>query len=253
MAATLNVFPTRLNLQMMKSRLIGARNGHKLLKKKSDALTLKFRAVIKQIVEAKESMGELLKDSFLSLAVSRFATGADIRHLVVENAATASFHAKMETVNVAGVQLPVFQKNTRSQAPDLIGLGRGGKEIAKTKETFLTALDVLLTLASLQTSFITLDYAIKITNRRVNALEHVVIPRIEATVKYIEAELDELEREDFYRLKKIQGKKKIIAEKKLKENQLRMSALGLSEDPNAPVPNALGAAAGAPKKALFMD
>lgn len=57
---------------------------------------------------------------------------------------------------------------------------------------------------SLQTSFVTLDEVIKITKRRVNAIEHVIIPRIENTISYISTELDEAEREEFYRLKKIQ-------------------------------------------------
>ncbi|KAF3558879.1 hypothetical protein F2Q69_00014770 [Brassica cretica] len=59
-----------------------------------------------------------------------------------------------------------------------------------------------------QTSFLTLDEAIKTTNRRVNALENVVKPKIENTISYIKGELDELEREDFFRLKKIQGYKR---------------------------------------------
>ncbi|KAF3773777.1 V-type proton ATPase subunit D [Nymphaea thermarum] len=63
-------------------------------------------------------------------------------------------------------------------------------------------------LASLQTSFLTLDEAIKTTDRRVNALENVVKPRLENTINYIKGELDELEREDFFRLEKIQGYKK---------------------------------------------
>lgn len=46
-----------------------------------------------------------------------------------------------------------------------------------------------------------------ITNRRVNAIEHVIIPRTENTIKYINSELDELDREEFYRLKKVQDKK----------------------------------------------
>ena len=55
----------------------------------------------------------------------------------------------------------------------------------------------------------TLDEVIKVTNRRVNALEYVVIPRIKDTISYIEKELDEESREDFFRLKRVTDKKKI--------------------------------------------
>ena len=73
---------------------------------------------------------------------------------------------------------------------------------------------MLIELASMQTSFLTLDEALKVTNRRVNALEHVVIPRIEGSIAYIIAELDEMEREEFFRLKMIQKKKKKALEEK---------------------------------------
>jgi len=67
-------------------------------------------------------------------------------------------------------------------------------------------------LASLQTAFMILDEVIRATNRRVNAIEHVVIPRLDNTVQYILSELDEADREEFFRLKKVQGKKKRDAE-----------------------------------------
>jgi len=57
-----------------------------------------------------------------------------------------------------------------------------------------------------------LDEVIRATNRRVNAIEHVVIPRLDNTIKYIISELDEMDREEFFRLKKVQGKKKRDAE-----------------------------------------
>ncbi len=84
-------------------------------------------------------------------------------------------------------------------------------------------------LASLQTSFITLDEVIKVTNRRVNAIEHVIIPRIENTLAYIISELDELEREEFFRLKKVQDKKKRIKAQKEAEAEAR-KARGEGED-----------------------
>ena len=85
---------------------------------------------------------------------------------------------------------------------------------------------MLIKLASLQTSFVTLDEALKVTNRRVNALENVTIPKIENVLDYISRELDELEREDFTRLKLVQGKKQVEEKEiqKLKE-AARLAAL----------------------------
>uniref|UniRef100_T1HLE2 Uncharacterized protein n=1 Tax=Rhodnius prolixus TaxID=13249 RepID=T1HLE2_RHOPR len=109
-----------------------------------------------------------------------------------------------------GVTLPVFESyQDGTDTYELAGLARGGQQLAKLKKNYQAAIKLLVELASLQTSFVTLDEVIKLTNRRVNAIEHVIIPRIERTLAYIISELDELEREEFYRLKKIQDKKRI--------------------------------------------
>ena len=70
----------------------------------------------------------------------------------------------------------------------------------------------------------TLDEVIKVTNRRVNALEYVVIPRIQWTISYIEKELDEESREDFFRLKRVTDKKKIDKAAALYEAEKRKAA-----------------------------
>ena len=69
----------------------------------------------------------------------------------------------------------------------------------RSKEVYAKAVETLVELASLQTAFTILDEVIRATNRRVNAIEHVVIPRLENTVSYVLSELDEMEREEFFR------------------------------------------------------
>jgi V-type H+-transporting ATPase subunit D len=96
----------------------------------------------------------------------------------------------------------------------LTGLARGGQRIKQCKDTYFKSLVGLIKLASLQTSFVTLDHAIRQTNRRVNAIEYVIQPKIRNTISYINDELDERDREEFYRLKKVQDKKKADMERK---------------------------------------
>ncbi|KAG6487098.1 V-type proton ATPase subunit D-like [Zingiber officinale] len=208
----LTVVPTVTMLGVMKARLVGATRGHALLKKKSDALTVQFRAILKQIVSTKESMGDIMRSSSFALTEVKYVTGDNIKHVVLESVKSASLRVRSRQENVAGVKLPRFEHFVDHGAgdakSDLTGLARGGQQIQACRVAFVKAIEVLVELASLQTSFLTLDEAIKTTNRRVNALENVVKPRLENTISYIKAELDELEREDFFRLKKIQGYKK---------------------------------------------
>eukprot|EP01004_Peranema_trichophorum_P010845 NODE_9676_length_573_cov_21.011111_g9039_i0.p2 GENE.NODE_9676_length_573_cov_21.011111_g9039_i0~~NODE_9676_length_573_cov_21.011111_g9039_i0.p2 ORF type:complete len:178 (-),score=48.62 NODE_9676_length_573_cov_21.011111_g9039_i0:39-533(-) len=126
---------------------------------------------------------------------------------VVESVRNAAVKARIRHDNVAGVKLPVFRL-LEFQTEDMAGIGKGGEQIRNARESFQRLLEMMVKIASLQTSFITLDHAIKVTNRRVNALEKVVIPKMENTISYIISELDELEREEFFRLKKVQKVKK---------------------------------------------
>ncbi|XP_057314940.1 V-type proton ATPase subunit D-like [Hydractinia symbiolongicarpus] len=215
----LNIFPSRMAMTLMKQRLKGAQKGHSLLKKKSDALTLKFRKILKTIIETKVMMGDVMKEASFSLTEAYFAAG-DFSLVILENVDKAWSKVKTKNDNVAGVKLPVFESYTDgANTYELTGLSRGGQQVNNCSSMFNKAVQLLVDLASLQTAFVTLDEAIKITNRRVNAIEHVIIPRIERTIAYITSELDEMEREEFYRLKKIQEKKK--ANKAIKEEELR--------------------------------
>eukprot|EP01057_Protomagalhaensia_wolfi_P002513 Protomagalhaensia_wolfi_Nauph_80__2512@NODE_2676_length_1019_cov_195_102041_g2095_i0_p1_GENE_NODE_2676_length_1019_cov_195_102041_g2095_i0NODE_2676_length_1019_cov_195_102041_g2095_i0_p1_ORF_typecomplete_len246_score56_80ATPsynt_D/PF01813_17/2_1e71DUF1722/PF08349_11/5_8e03DUF1722/PF08349_11/3_8e02DUF1722/PF08349_11/0_73_NODE_2676_length_1019_cov_195_102041_g2095_i0110847 len=205
-------------LQAFKGRKKGAQQGHALLKKKSDALTAKFRGMLRDIVETKQSMGEEMKEASYALAKVTYISdaGSNYHAQIMQAVRRPAVSLKVVTENVAGVRLPVFQINV-DQTADVIGnmgIARGHQVLQAARERFLKTLSLLVKLASIQTSFFTLDAEIKMTNRRVNALDNVVIPTLENSINYITKELDEMEREEFFRLKKIQGKKK---EKQLKE------------------------------------
>jgi len=223
------LFPSRGAQTLMKGRLKGAQTGHSLLKKKADALQMRFRLILGKIIETKTLMGEVMKEAAFSLAEAKFASG-DFNQQIVQNVSRAQIKVRTKKDNVAGVSLPVFEAYQEGgDSYELTGLARGGQQLAKLKKNYQKAVNLLVDLASLQTSFVTLDEAIKVTNRRVNAIEHVIIPRIERTLAYIISELDELEREEFYRLKKIQDKKKIARAKAEKEKE-KLRAQGLIEE-----------------------
>ncbi|XP_065185354.1 V-type proton ATPase subunit D-like [Sycon ciliatum] len=241
----INVFPSRMALQIMKVRLKGAQKGHSLLKKKADALTLRFRQILGKIISTKMVMGETLKEAMFSLSGAVYAAG-DIGPVVMQNVDKAQTKVRSKKDNVAGVTLPVFEAYTDgSDTFQWTGLSRGGQQVARCKEFFSKAVTLMVELASLQTSFVTLDEVIKITNRRVNAIEHVIIPRIERTIAYIATELDEREREEFFRLKKIQEKKKEVRAKKAAAQAL----LNATDGGNREAPNLL--ASGVDEDILF--
>ncbi|CAL8471857.1 g11399 [Coccomyxa elongata] len=203
------VVPTVTVLAVMKARLVGAVKGHALLKKKADALTVRFRQILKKIVDTKQSMGKTMRESAFALTEAKYAAG-EFRHTVFDSVETAQVRVVAQTDNVAGVKIPKFEHTMTGGEGKmgLTGLGKGGQQVQQCRKAFLKSVELLVELASLQTAFLTLDEAIKTTNRRVNALDNVVRPKLENTISYIKGELDELEREEFFRLKKVQAKKK---------------------------------------------
>ncbi|TQS35095.1 hypothetical protein Golomagni_04494 [Golovinomyces magnicellulatus] len=236
------VFATRQSLGLMKSKLKGAQIGHDLLKRKSEALTKRFRGfysftsiqmflhtnriseITRRIDEAKRKMGRVMQIASFSLAEVTYAVGGSIGYQVQESAKTARFRLRTKQENVSGVFLPTFESYTSEGSDDfgLTGLGKGGQQVQRCRETYARAVETLVELASLQTAFVILDEVIKVVNRRVNAMlvfrcpdktQSNVIPSLyHKKSKYllfkdINSELDELDREEFFRLKKVQNKK----------------------------------------------
>uniref|UniRef100_A0A7S2UQV4 V-type proton ATPase subunit D n=1 Tax=Attheya septentrionalis TaxID=420275 RepID=A0A7S2UQV4_9STRA len=217
--------PTRMNQQVFKGKKKAAESGHRLLKKKADALKVRFRDYAKSIAETKANMASDASSAFFSLTQAEYAAG-NFKQKVAEGSMSARVRVGAGVDNVAGVKLPVFTVYETGAVADnqSLGLVGGGKKIVAVREKFTVLLNMLIKLASLQTSFATLDEAMKVTNRRVNALENVTIPKIQLVLDYIDRELDELEREDFTRLKLVQGKKEAEISANLKRREAEMKA-----------------------------
>lgn len=207
-------------------------------------------------------MGRVMQIAAFSLAEVTYAVGGDIGYQVQESAKQARFRVRTKQENVSGVFLPQFESYTEEANNDfgLTGLGKGGQQVQRCRETYARAVETLVELASLQTAFVILDEVIKVVNRRVNAMwvafayverrveangrsEHVIIPRTENTIKYINAELDELDREEFYRLKKVSGKKQRDTAAEEAERQAKKQAAADAEKENAGVKDAAKEAA----------
>jgi len=196
-------------------------------------LTIRFRQILKRIIEAKTLMGQVMREAALSLAEAKFTMG-DFQQQILQNVNKASIKVKSKKDNVAGCVLPIFEviKDGNQASFDMTGLARGGQQMKKLRDNYEKAIEVLIDLASLQSSFLALDDVIKITNRRVNAIEHVIIPKIENTIRYIISELDELEREEFFRLKKVQERnRKLKAAEEERRQQLKEQGLLVEREP----------------------
>lgn len=213
-----------MQLNLYKDKKKGAEKGYDLLKSKSDALKVRFRDICKQIYNTKIGMADQSAAAFFSLTQAEYAAG-NFRSKLMESNMTASVRLASRTDNVAGVKLPVFtQVDTGADTLENYGLAGGGRKIQACREKFVEYLKALIKVASLQTSFLAMDDALKITLRRVNALENVTIPNIIETMVYIERELDELEREDFTRLKMVKkNKEKAIKAKELAEKEAALN------------------------------
>ena len=195
----LPVFPTRMALSTTKTRQKGAQTGHTLLKRKSDALTVRYRSIQTKLGETKQALEGALQKAHFSMLQLGMAVGNETGAWFVREAAmlgnknasrgnsnsnegiispkstntaalvthAATFQVNARLDNVSGVQLPVFEAMIMpGKSFELTALARGGTQVQKTKEAFVKTLQVLIDLASLQVNlFITLYHSYISLNR----------------------------------------------------------------------------------------
>ncbi|XP_018337576.1 PREDICTED: V-type proton ATPase subunit D-like [Trachymyrmex septentrionalis] len=203
----LAVFPTSSSHTSVKCRLTCARRGRDLLSKRIDGLLIRFREIMLQLLKSKSQLGQVMRDAAFSLVEVNYTTGG-VNELVLQAVDKAKTKIRTRQEMIGGIRLWIYEAFRSGADPfKFTGLARGGQQVARLKINYGKAIDLLVKLASLQHNYRILDRVIKTTRRRVNALRYVIIPRLERTLAYIITELDEYEREEFYRLKKIRERK----------------------------------------------
>lgn len=212
------IFPSNMALMQQKGKIKSATKGKDLLKRKADALKVQFRGILKQLIDKKRKLGDCYSDALIYLARANYSSSGEVSRTVEENVKTKTdIKLSLRSKNTAGVVCPEFAlRNIDEERSggvkgemEILGLTGGGHTLNIAKRQFNEYLKLIVEIATLQTSYKAIDDALKITNRRVNALEYIVIPRIEGLINYIKTELSEREKEDKFRIKKVlQNKKK---------------------------------------------
>lgn len=208
-----NPNPTRMELLKAKTRVKLARKGHKLLKQKRDALILEFFKILGKAQDLRTELNTQMKKAYTALAVAQAYHGMQ----EIESAALAVKRApgvKVDVRNIMGVKIPSLEssqveKELTSRGYSMVGTSAKIDEVA---EAFEKATDLVFKLSQTENAIRRLILEIEKTKRRVNALEYVLIPRLESQAKLISFRLEEMERDSFVMLKTIKRKLERAAE-----------------------------------------
>ena len=201
MAKALNVNPNRMELSRLKHRLVVAKRGHKLLKDKQDALIKEFLQRARDVKQLRESVEEELKLCYQSFLLARAQTlPSMLEQALLLSSGTLAVQARKR--NVMSVNVPEYQ--VQEQASRLsYGLLTSPGSLDVALERFVRLLPQLIRLAAAEKALRLMATEIERTRRRVNALEHVLIPSFIETIRGISMKLDEMERANLGRLMRI--------------------------------------------------
>ena len=199
------VSPTRMDLLEIRKKLILAKKGHKLLEEKRDALVERFFDIIDKKNQLSKELDEEFKEAFLSLIQAQMILGegkVEASSNLVEDIGEISF----ETDNIMGVKIPrINTQNLKTEIKPSYGFFETCSKLDDAQKNFYNILKKLIQLSDLEAGIKSLAVEIEKTKRRVNVLENNLIPKLLATRKYIEMQLEEREREDFLRRKRIKA------------------------------------------------
>ncbi len=202
------IHPTRMELLEINKKIELAEKGYNLLKEKRDTLMTEFLAVLEKAKGLREEVVEAMNKAYANLISAEAIMGSP----AVESIASAipeSKRIEISLKNVMGVRTPkidlITDENAELKKEYRIPLT--SSKLDDSVKSFNIVLERLINLVEIEETIIRLGKEIKKIKRRVNALEHLMIPRLRATQIYIKMRLEEMERENFFRLKTVKRKK----------------------------------------------
>lgn len=198
MAKPLNVNPNRMELSKLKRKLVVAKRGHKLLKDKQDALIKEFLERARAVWELRQEVESELKSCYEGFLLARAQT---LPEMLEQTLMTAGGDVKVGVShkNVMSVKIPTFEL-AEHKAELSYGLGMSPGSLDVALEKFLELLPRLVELAAQEKAIKSMALEIERTRRRVNALEHVMIPQFTEAIHTISMKLEEAERSTLSRL-----------------------------------------------------
>ncbi len=203
----LDIKPTRSELIKLKTRIKQTKNGYKLLKMKRDGLFHEFRTLLSEMIEAKRDLTAAyrLAKTRIDLA-NAIEGGLAVRAAAIANSAHPE--VEVERRNIMGVVVPsVSGTNLKSTFAERgIGFIGSSPYIDEASDSFSELIEKIVTASEMEATLKRLLAEIEATKRRVNALEFKVIPELEEAKVFIQLRLEEMEREETFRLKRFKNK-----------------------------------------------
>jgi V/A-type H+-transporting ATPase subunit D len=207
-----DVKPTRKNLMEIEDRIELSERGHDTLEQKRDGLIMEFQDILDQAKDVRSNLDADYKRAQTTIDMARAMEG----DVAVRGAAAAlKEHPEItiESNSVMGVSVPQIDSTRVKKGLDQRGYGVLGTSarIDEAAEAYEELLESIILAAEIETAMWKLLDEIETTKRRVNALEFKLLPDLRDNQEYIEQKLEEQEREEIFRLKKIKGKKEAEA------------------------------------------
>ena len=202
--ARLNVNPTRMQLKTLKSRLKIATRGHKLLKDKTDEMIRRFSALVKENYVLRQEIEEKIRALLSQFCISKsYMSTQEVLSLFAFPVTTfIPNFGEQSVMNVPTPKIDLIENNEDDMPYSYIG---SSAELDILVQNVKDIMPSIMHLASLEKTCQVLAGEIERTKRRVNALEFVMIPQLNETIKYIAMNIQENDRASRIRLIKVKS------------------------------------------------